>query len=306
MKHFLSLQELNKPQIIRLINLALSIKAKPALYQSLLKGKYVGLLFQKPSLRTKTSFYLGALKLGAGAIYYSPQEISMGTREKIADAARTTSKYLDCVVLRTYKHADVVEFARVSEIPVVNGLSDLLHPSQVLGDLVTINELRGRDLRNTKVSFIGDGNNVCHSLMYAFSLLGGNLSIASPKGYEPKEKIVKAVKAIARKQEARINVSYDPARVAKGADIIYTDVWTSMGKEKEAAKRKKAFKKFQINDKILGLAKDGCSVMHCLPAHRGEEITDSVMDGTHSVVFEQARNRLYSAQAILVYVLKDS
>lgn len=302
MKDFVSLKFLSKQELISLLSLTQKIKRYPSKFKSKLKGKTVGLLFEKPSLRTKTAFYLGAFQLGAEPVYYSPQEVKLGERENISDVAKTLSCYLDCVVLRTFSHKIVLDFAHYSSIPVVNGLSDLLHPSQVLSDLFTLQELK-KDLKKIKVSYIGDGNNVCHSLIYAFSLMGGNLNIATPSGYEPEKEIWQEGENFAKANRAKLNLYLNPEEAIKDADVVYTDVWASMGQEGERKKRLKVFKKYQVNEKILKLAKKDCLVMHCLPAHRGEEITDSVIDGSNSVVFLQAENRLHTAKAILLYLL---
>ena len=303
MSHFISLKDLSDKKLTELLNLASKMKSNPADFCDLLSGKSVGLLFEKASLRTKTAFYLGALQLGAKAIYYSPSEVKLGQREKVSDVACTLSQYLDLVVLRTFSHDNVLEFAKFSKAPVVNGLSDLLHPSQALADILTIQELKG-DIKKLKVAYIGDGNNVCNSLIYAFSILGANLSLAIPKGYYPSTEVMEEAKGYCQLSGASINLTNSVKDVASGADVLYTDVWTSMGEEKEKKKRKKAFKNFQINDKILLLAKDDCTVMHCLPAHRGQEITTSVIDSKNSVVFSQAGNRLHAAKAILTKSLE--
>jgi len=301
MRQFISLKNLSRDNILKLIELIYNIKNNPPIYKNRLKGKYIGMLFQKPSLRTKTSFYLAALQLGAQAIYYGPDEVKLGQREQISDVAKTLSQYLDAIVLRTFSHRAIEEFAKYSTVSVINGLSDLLHPSQVLGDLFTLHELR-RDFKKIKFSYIGDGNNVCHSLLYAFSILGGNICIAAPRGYEPNCSILEECSRLSRGSGANIYVSNSPQEVAKDADVLYTDVWASMGKEEEVKRRKKIFKRFTIDDKILMLARNDCLVMHCLPAHRGQEIADSVIESKKSVVFLQAANRLYSAKAIILYV----
>ncbi len=302
-KDFVALKDYSKVEILSLIKSAGVIKKSPGKFKKALAQKSVGLLFQKPSLRTKTAFYVGALELGANPIYFGPDEVKVGQREKVADVAKTTSGYLDVIVMRTFSHQTITDFAKYGSIPVVNGLSDLLHPSQALADVMTILENK-KTISKSKVVYIGDGNNVCSSLMYAFAILGGNLVVACPKGYEPKKSVVDEVKKIAKKSKAKISVINSASLASKNADVLYTDVWTSMGKEKEAKKRKKVFKTFQINDKILKSAKKNCIVMHCLPAHRDEEITNSVIDGKHSVVFEQAENRLYAAKAILLNLVK--
>jgi len=303
MSHFVSLKYFSSKELNELLDLAAEMKKDPKSSKSLLEGKSVGLLFEKASLRTKTAFYIGAQQLGAKAIYYSPQEVRLGQREEVADVARTLSVYLDAVVVRTFSHGNILKFSEISSIPVVNALSDLLHPSQALADILTIRELKG-DLKKLKVAYIGDGNNVCNSLIYAFSVLGGKLDLAIPKGYQPYESILGEVESYHRVSGAKINLTDSVLQVAKDADVLYTDVWTSMGKEQEKEERKKAFKNFRIDDKILNRAKADAIVMHCLPAHRGEEITSSVIEGKKSVVFQQAENRLHTAKAILTYILR--
>jgi len=303
MSHFVSLKYFSSQEISELIDLALQMKKNPSLSKNTLEGKSVGLLFEKASLRTKTSFYLGALQLGAKAIYYSPQEVKLGQREEVADVARTLSVYLNVIVLRTFSHSSILKFSEVSSIPVVNALSDLLHPSQALADILTMREIKG-DIKKLKVAYFGDGNNVCNSLIYAFSILGGNLHLAIPKGYRPCESILDEVKSYHKISGAKITITDSASKAAEDADVLYTDVWTSMGKEREREERKKVFKNFRIDDKILNRAKGDAIVMHCLPAHRGEEITSSVIDSKRSVVFQQAENRLHTAKAILAYILK--
>lgn len=303
MSHFVSLKYFSSQEINELIDLALQMKKNPSLSKNTLEGKSVGLLFEKASLRTKTSFYLGALQLGAKAIYYSPQEVKLGQREEVIDVARTLSVYLDVIVLRTFSHSSILKFSEVSSIPVVNALSDLLHPSQALADILTMREIKG-DIKKLKVAYFGDGNNVCNSLIYAFSILGGNLHLAIPEGYRPYESILDEVESYRKISGAKISITDSASKAAKDADVLYTDVWTSMGKEGEREERKKVFKNFRIDDRILNRAKGDAIIMHCLPAHRGEEITSSVIDNERSVVFQQAENRLHTAKAILTYILK--
>jgi len=300
MKSFISLADFDARGLKELVKLSFKMKKNRLLYKSSLKSKHIGVIFQKPSLRTKTAFSVGAVELGADVLYYAPDEVKIGKREKVCDVARTLSRYLHGVVLRTFSHDDVIEFARFGTMPVVNGLSDMEHPSQVLADIMTINEYRG-DLKNLKAAYIGDGNNVCNSLIHAFSILGGNLFIASPKGYAPDPAVLLYSKNLGL---GKVTVVENAFEAAKNADVIYTDVWTSMGMEEESANRKEIFKDFQINDKLLSRAQKKCIVMHCLPAHRGEEITDSVIDGKNSVVFEQAENRLHTAKAVLLTIIK--
>ena len=303
MSHFVSLKYFSSKEISEMLDLAAQMKKNPRISKNLLEGKSIGLLFEKASLRTKTAFYIGAQQLGAKVIYYSPQEVKLGQREEVADVARTLSVYLDAVVVRTFSHSNILKFSEISSIPVINALSDLLHPSQALADVLTIQELKG-SLKKLKVAYIGDGNNVCNSLIYAFSVLGGNLHLAIPKGYWPYQSVLDEVGSYHRVSGAKINLADSVSQAAKDADVLYTDVWTSMGKEQEKGERKKAFKNFRIDDKILKVAKADAIVMHCLPAHRGEEITSSVIDGENSVVFQQAENRLHTAKAILAYNLR--
>lgn len=302
MSHFISLKYFSAKEIEELVDLASQIKNNPDAYKNSLAGKAVGLLFEKSSLRTKTAFYLGALQLGAYAIYYTPDEVKLGEREAICDVSRTLSLYLDLVVLRTFEHDRVLELAKFSSIPIVNGLSDFLHPSQVLADILTIQDLKG-DIKKQKIVYTGDGNNVCHSLIYSLAILGANLTLAIPKGYLPKQQVLEEAKNYCKISGAKITIVNSIEEAAKDADVLYTDVWTSMGKESEIRTRKKDFKSFQINDKILKQAKEDCIVMHCLPAHRDEEITASVIESKNSAIFVQAQNRLHAAKAILNYIL---
>ena len=303
MGHFISLKYFSSKEIKEVLGLSAQIKKNPRESQQVFSGKRIGLLFEKPSLRTKTAFQVGALQLGADPVYYSSEEVKLGKREKISDVARTLSLYLDAVVLRTFSHDTILEFARNSSVPVINGLSDLFHPSQALADILTIIELKG-NIKKVKITYIGDGNNICTSLLYAVAILGGKLNLAMPKKYYPSKSVLREVKNYSNISKADIKLGVSAEQGVYDADVLYTDVWTSMGYEKETRQRKKAFRSFQVNDKLLKLAKKDAIVMHCLPAHRGEEITDSVIDGENSVVFKQAENRLHTAKAILTYILK--
>jgi len=302
LNNFISLRYLSKVKIDGLLVLTREIKSFPHKYENKLKNKTVALLFQKPSLRTKTSFCLATSQLGGNYIYFSPEEVNLGKRESIVDVARTLSRYVNCVVLRTFSHKVITKFVSASTIPVINGLSDLLHPCQVLGDLFTLYEL-GRDVRKIKFVYIGDGNNVCHSFIYAFSIIGGNLTVITPKKYEPNQRILKEARDFAKVSGAKLEILNNPQEGIKNADVVYTDVWVSMGKEEEEAERMKAFEKFQVNREIMQLAKKDCLVMHCLPAHRGQEITSDVLDSKNSIVFLQVENRLHTAKAILISLL---
>lgn len=302
-KDLISIEEMDAGDIFDILDLAGKVKKDRAAYAGSLKGKSVGLIFQKPSNRTRVSLEIGMVQLGGHAIYLGPGEIVMGVRESVKDVACVLSRYIDCIVARTYKHEDVKELAKYAAVPVINGLSDRAHPCQALGDLFTIKEKLGT-FKGITLSYVGDGNNVLNSLMFACAKAGLDMKIANPKGYEPAKEMVKIAESFAGRSGSRIDFYNDPGLAAKEADILYTDVWVSMGQEKEAAKREKAFKNFQINDKLVKLAKKGCLVMHCLPAHRGQEITDSVIDSKNSIVYDQAENRMHVQKAILLKLLK--
>jgi ornithine carbamoyltransferase len=271
-----------------------------------LAGKTLAMLFQKPSLRTRVSFEVGMLQLGGRALYLSPNEVQMGERESIADVARVLSRYVDVIMARVFRHADIAELAECASVPVINGLSELSHPCQALADFLTILEKKG-SLEGLTLAFIGDGdNNVAHSLLLAAAKLGVNFHVASPPGYLPGENYLALAQASAEASGSRVRVFGDPAEAVAGADVIYTDVWTSMGQEAESQRRLAAFRGFQVNAELVAQAKDDAVVMHDLPAHRGEEITGDVIDGPQSVVFDQAENRLHAQKAVLYLVLGAS
>ncbi len=293
-KDLLNLGSLDRPEIEAIFDLTAQIKKEPKQYRHVLSGKAVGLVFQKPSTRTRLSFEVGMFQLGGNAVYLGPEDIHLGVREDIRDLARTLSRYLDGIVARTYAQEDAENLAKYSSIPVINGLSNSYHPCQALSDLFTIRE-RFSSLDSLTVAYVGDGNNVLHSLTQICALMGISLKIAVPKGYEPDPEILRW----AMSRSSKISVCHDPRQAVKGSDVVYTDVWTSMGQEKEAKKRKKVFKEFQVNRQLTALAKPEHGVMHCLPAHRGEEITDDVLDGKHSIIFDQTENKLHLHKAIL-------
>lgn len=301
-RDFIAIEDIKTEEIFDLLDLAQDVKTDKAKYASSLKGKSIGLIFQKPSNRTRVSFEVGMFQLGGHSLYLGPNEIGMGGREATKDVARVLARYLDGIVARTYKHEDVKELALYADIPVINGLSDRAHPCQALTDIFTIKEKLGR-LKGVTLSYIGDGNNVLNSLMCAAAKVGLDMKIATPRGYEPSKSVVAMVTAFAKQSGAKFYFSNDPRKVAVAADVIYTDVWVSMGQEEEAKKREKAFKNFQVNDGLMKLAKKACLVMHCLPAHRGLEITDSVIDSKSSVVYDQAENRMHVEKAILLKLL---
>lgn len=261
-------------------------------------GKTLGMFFEKASTRTRISFEVGIYQLGGQAIFLTPQDLQIARGETIADTARVLSRYIDGLMIRTFSQKMVEEMARYATIPVINGLTDTHHPCQILSDLFTIKEKKGR-LKGLKLCYIGDGNNVANSLIEGSAKVGINISLACPDGYEPDEEIVKKAKEEAKKGGSSIEILRDPSKAAKDADILYTDVWASMGQESERDKRIKVFRPYQLNRKIVEVAKPDVLVMHCLPAHRGEEITDEVIDGPNSIVLEQAENRLHTQKAIM-------
>jgi ornithine carbamoyltransferase len=298
-RDFLTLRDITPKEMHMLLNHAQALKAGEDANKCPLIGKSIGLLFEKASTRTRVSLEVGMYQLGAQTIYMNPREIQMGRGETIHDTAKVLSRYLDAVIIRTFSHDTLEEFASHASIPVVNGLSDLHHPCQALGDLQTIIEKKGT-LKGIRLAYVGDGNNVANSLIEAASLTGMNISLACPKGYDPDPDVLKRAE---ESSATLISVMRDPAEAVADADVVYTDVWVSMGQEKEAARKRTKFKKYQINSKLLSNARRDAIVLHCLPAHRGEEITDEIMDGPQSAVFDQAENRLHTQKALLEFLL---
>jgi ornithine carbamoyltransferase len=300
-----SVRDLSRDEIEEILQLASVLKkeAKQGKFRPLLPNRVLAMIFQKPSSRTRVSFEVGIHQLGGAAIYLSPQDIQIGRRETVADTARTLSRYCDCIVARVFSHQDILELIEHSSVPVINGLSDLTHPCQALSDLLTVREKKG-DFRGLKLTYIGDGNNVAHSLLLACAKVGISISVAAPNGYQPNRDIVKTASEDAKKTGAKVEITTDASTAVKDSDIVYTDVWASMGQEAQQEERKKIFKDFQVNKKLLRDAKRDYIVMHCLPAHRGEEITADVIDGPNSVVFDQAENRLHVQKAIMALVIR--
>ncbi len=301
-RDLISIKDLKVEEIEHLFSLTSELKGKAKDFSQSLSGKSLGLIFLKPSLRTRVSFDVGMSQLGGHTVYLAPEDIKFGTREAIKDFGSVLSRYLDVLVARTFSHQQLAELAVSATIPVINGLTDLFHPCQALGDLFTIKEKKGI-LKGAHLSYIGDGNNVAHSLLYGCAKLGVNLTVAAPQKYQPRPEIVKEASTLAQISGAKIALADNPSAAAKAADIIYTDVWTSMGSESEYKKRKKDFQGFQVSRELISSAKPDCLIMHCLPAHRGEEITDEVIDGPNSVVFDQAENRMHVQKAILLMLL---
>lgn len=303
-RHLLSPQDLSPEEIIAVLDKADELKRKLRRGESheLLKGKTLGMIFAKPSTRTRVSFETAMTQLGGHAIYMGMGDLQLGRGETIADTARTLSRYVDAVMARLFKHEDIVELARNSSVSVVNGLTDLLHPCQTLADLQTIREKKGR-LKGLKLTWVGDGNNVCNSLLLGCTLVGMNISAACPKGYEPPAEIVEQARKNAKRSGTKLEIINDPKKAVEGADIVYTDVFVSMGQEAERERRVRDFKGYQVNGELLKRAKKDVIFMHCLPAHRGEEVAAEVIDGPHSVVFDQAENRLHAQKAVLAMVM---
>ncbi len=300
-RDFLSLLDFDRGELEEMLALAAELKRKwqQGKAHSLLKGRVLAMIFEKPSLRTRVTFEIGMFQLGGYAVYLTPSDIRLGERETVADAARNLERWVDAIMARTYAHQTLEELARHARVPVINGLSDRLHPCQVLADCFTLRE-KGRSLERLRIAFVGDGNNMAHSWMNAAARFGFDFVLACPQGYDPDAAIVER----ARAEGARIEILRDPAQAVRDADVVYTDTWTSMGQEAEAVVRRQAFAEFQVNEPLVALARPDALVMHCLPAHRGEEITDAVLDSPRSIVFDQAENRLHVQKAILVWLLR--
>lgn len=304
-KDLLSIHDLSNAEINEILDLAKDLKAKQkaGIEHQLLKGKTLGMIFQKASTRTRVSFEVGMWQLGGMALFLSSKDLQIGRGEPIKDTARVLSRYVDGIMIRTFSHDDVIELAQYSDVPVINALTDLMHPCQALADILTVAEHKG-SLKGLKLAYIGDGNNMVNSLMHICAKVGMHISVATPKGYEPDEAIVAEAKADAAETGSIITICTDPLEAAQDADALYTDVWASMGQEGEQLVRQQAFAGYQINDTTLKVAKPDAIVLHCLPAHRGEEITDEVMEGPQSAVFDEAENRLHVQKAVMALLME--
>ncbi len=300
---FLSIRDVSTEEILHIFKLAGDMKAQPQKYSTALKGKTLALIFEKPSLRTRVTFDVGVQQLGGFSVYLSPAEINLGKRESVYDVAKNLERMVQGIMIRTFSHQIVLDMAHHAAVPVINGLTDYSHPCQGLADYFTIQEVKGR-LKGLKLCFVGDGNNVAHSLMFGGAKLGIHVTVASPKGYEPKSVAVQQAVEDAKVTGARIEVTSDPTEGVKNADVVYTDVWASMGQESEAESRKQVFRPYQVNKKLMAQARSDAIFMHCLPAHRGEEVTDEIIDDPSSVVFQQAENRLHVQKAIMYQLMK--
>jgi ornithine carbamoyltransferase len=304
-KDFIAIADYSPQELQDLLDLAVQLKKelKAGGNKPILKGKVLGMIFQKPSLRTRVSFDMAMRHLGGDALYLSPNEISMGQRESVADIARVMAGYVDAIMARVFAHQHILELAKWSEVPVINGLSDYNHPCQGMADALTIQEKFG-SLKGLNVTYIGDGNNVAVSLLHICARLGANFTIASPEDYDILPQAVEIGQQFAKQSGVKITMLRDPHEAVKGAHVIYTDTWTSMGQEAETKKREQVFPPYQVNMQLVSAADSDVIVMHCLPAHRGQEITDEVADGPHSVLFPQAHNRMHAQKAILAHVFK--
>lgn len=303
-RDMIELDEYSTEEIQFLLDSAIEIKRKQKngeVYQPL-KGKTIGLIFEKSSTRTRVSFEAGMFQLGGHALFLSKNDIQLGRGEPISDTAQVMSRYLDGLMIRTFGHDNVVNLAKYASIPVINGLSDMAHPCQVLADLQTVLEHKGK-LKGLKMAFIGDGNNMAHSLLIGGAKMGMHVAVASPKGYEADASIVKLSEEIAAQTGGKITITQDPLEAVKDADVIYTDVWASMGFEEEQAQREAAFADYQVNEELVKAAKPDYLFLHCLPAHRGEEVSEGVIDGANSVIFDQAENRLHAQKALMVALM---
>ncbi|PKM76932.1 MAG: ornithine carbamoyltransferase [Firmicutes bacterium HGW-Firmicutes-15] len=303
-RDFISIHDFSEAEVAYILEVGLELKKeqKKGIAHPILAGKTLGMIFQKASTRTRVAFEVGMYQLGGHALFLSPRDIQIGRGETIKDTSLVLSRMVDGIMIRTFDHEEVLEMARWSSVPVINGLTDLLHPTQVIGDMMTIHEHKG-GLRGLKLAFIGDGNNVAHELLFGGAKVGMDVTIACPEGFEPDKEVLKLAEKDALETGAKLQVIDDPWKAVKGADVIYTDVWASMGQEGEADEKEKKFLQFQVNKALLMAANPGAIVMHCLPAKRGKEITDEVMDGPQSVVFDESENRLHAHKAIMALTM---
>ena len=301
-KAFVSLADYSTEELRKLIELAHDVKRNPRAYRDACAGQTLAMIFQKPSLRTRVSFQTGIYQLGGQGIYLGPTDIQLHRGETIADTAAVLSRYVDGIMARVFGHSDIVDLAANATVPVINGLSDFNHPCQVLADLQTVSEKFGR-LEGLKFAYIGDGNNMAHSIMYGCAKMGLHVAVGHPKGYAPEANVVTRTREFAAVQGTAVQITEDPMEAAADADVVYTDVWASMGQEDEATERLKRFEGFEVSSQLMAQAKPTAIFMHCLPAHRGEEVAAEVIDGPQSVVFDEAENRLHAQKAIMIALM---
>ncbi|MGH9318375.1 MAG: ornithine carbamoyltransferase [Vicinamibacteria bacterium] len=301
-RHLISIRDLTAQDVAEVFRLSAEMKSSPQKYASVLAGKTLALLFQKPSTRTRVSFQVGMFQLGGIALPLSFRDLQIERGESLSDTARVLSAYVNGIVARTNAHADLVELSKNSSVPVINGLTDLLHPCQALADFFTLTEKKG-SLKGRKIAYVGDGNNMCHSLLYGAIKVGMDIAVATPEGYEPKSIIVKSASREATSAGVTVVLTQDPAAAVQGSDAVYTDTWVSMGQEAEEKERLQAFRRYQVDAALMAKAKKDALFMHCLPAHRGHEVSDDVIDGPQSAVWLQAENRLHVQKALLYLLL---
>jgi len=298
-KDFVSIHDFSSDEILALLKKAKEVKSDPKKYSKAFENKTLAMIFEKPSLRTRVTFETGMTRMGGHAIYLGPSDIQLGKRESVPDVARNLERWVDVVMARTFAHNSVTTLAEYAKVPVINALTDLLHPCQAMADYLTISEVYG-SFDGKKIAYVGDGNNVANSLMFGAAKVGMNIAIVCPEGFEPKEEIVNKAKEDGKGRNIEIMITSDIEKGLSSADVVYTDVWASMGQESETEKRKKLFREYQINKRAMSFAKKEAIFMHCLPAHRGEEVTDEVADSNQSVIFQQAENRMHAQNAIML------
>ncbi len=301
-KDFLSIRDLSVYEFGRMLDQADEVKKRPDKYRKALKNKILAMIFQKPSLRTRMTFEVGMLQLGGEAIYLAPSDIQLGSREGIYDVGKNLERWVDGIMIRTFGHQIILDLAKSTRIPVINALTDLLHPCQALADVYTLREKKGV-LPGVKLAYVGDGNNVCHSLMFAAAKGGMRMSVATPPGYEPNPEIVRQALEDGKDTGYEFLLTTDPAEAVAGVDAVYTDVWASMGQETEKEHRAKIFAPYQVNARLMARAKPDASFMHCLPAHRGDEVTDEVIDSPNSIVYDEAENRLHVQKVVMLLLM---
>jgi ornithine carbamoyltransferase len=306
LKDLISIHDLTAREVRQIFTTAAAIKARPRDYHAALAGRSVALIFEKPSLRTRVTFDLGATQMGASCVYLDHQGVRIGERESVKDMALNLERWVDMIVVRTYSHDTVIEFAAHAAVPVINGLSELTHPCQGLTDYFTLTEKVGADLKGFRLAYVGDGNNTCHSLIFCAAKTGAHITVGTPAGYEPNAEVLKRARKAARATGARITIVNDPYEAVAGADAVYTDVWASMGFEAETERRREIFAPFRVTKKLMSHARRGAFFMHCLPAHRGDEVDAAVIDRPGSIVYDQAENRLHTQKAIMLLLAQAS
>ncbi|MEP7273173.1 MAG: ornithine carbamoyltransferase [Acidobacteriota bacterium] len=304
LKDLISINDLTSREVAKIFATTEEVKNRPMDFSEALSGRSVALIFEKPSLRTRVTFDLGATQMGASCVFLDHQGVRLGERESVKDMALNLERWVDAIVARTYSHATVIEFAAHASVPVINGLSEFSHPCQGLTDYFTLRERVGKDLKGFHLAYVGDGNNTCHSLIFGAAKVGAKLTIGCPKGYEPSSEVLRLARREAKATGAKLEVFNDPYDAVAGAEAVYTDVWASMGFESETERRREIFSPFRVTRKLMAAAHKGAFVMHCLPAHRGDEVDAAVIDGKHSIVYDQAENRLHTQKAIMLLLIQ--